>query len=357
VIPVSISDRPPTRKEFDYSSLDDESRHFIQQQTGEIRGLMKRTAQGIVEIGQRLIEVKTRLEHGRFGDWLKAEFDWSWDTAGRFINVATRFSTVPQVAEFAPTALYILAASSTPKPAREEAIARAEAGEYITYTTAKEIKKKYTSSTTTVKSKPEPETEPAPAISPPTTPTPTPPSSPVPSSRLEIVGIRPSSQPSTAKAEVTAGATDLQPPQSVTPETPGVWWQLGGRHLLFRGDPNSDEFLARLPEQVQLLLAFPPTNNWQTRVVADVRLILGDYLPIFQNSELLDGVLETLILSNSSIRDTVVVCFLPSPDILSIINRFERRGVIAEPNLRRCNAVMADWKRAGLKVERLLDNQ
>ena len=81
-MPTSAS--PPTRKGFDYDSLDAETTQFVQQQTGEIRVLMKRTAQSIIEIGSRLVDVKARLGHGRFLDWLASEFEWSWQTAKRF---------------------------------------------------------------------------------------------------------------------------------------------------------------------------------------------------------------------------------------------------------------------------------
>jgi hypothetical protein len=37
---------------------------------------MKRTAQDIVDIGQKLIEVKQQLGRGNFEDWLKVGFDW-----------------------------------------------------------------------------------------------------------------------------------------------------------------------------------------------------------------------------------------------------------------------------------------
>jgi hypothetical protein len=57
-MPTSAS--PPTHKAFDYASLDTETTQFVQQQTGEIRVLMKRTVESIVEIGQRLTAVKQR---------------------------------------------------------------------------------------------------------------------------------------------------------------------------------------------------------------------------------------------------------------------------------------------------------
>ncbi len=45
--------------------------------------------------------------------------------------------------EFAPSALYLLAAPSTPKAVRQEAIERAQAGEPITYSTAREMVQEY----------------------------------------------------------------------------------------------------------------------------------------------------------------------------------------------------------------------
>jgi hypothetical protein len=123
-----------------YTSLDVESRIVVQQRTSEIKTLMRRTAQDIVDIGHKLIEVKDRLGHGRFDAWLCVEFEWSLQTAKRFMNVARRFQN-QQFADFdmAPSALYLLAAPSAPESAREEALLRAEQGEPITHRVAQEI--------------------------------------------------------------------------------------------------------------------------------------------------------------------------------------------------------------------------
>jgi hypothetical protein len=114
---------PKAWKKFNYTTLDASTSQFVQQQTGEIRGLMKRTVESIFEIGQRLIVVKERLGHGRFGSWLETEFDWDERTARRFMSVAenlkTKSDTVSEI-NLAPSALYILAAPSTPEAARDE---------------------------------------------------------------------------------------------------------------------------------------------------------------------------------------------------------------------------------------------
>ena len=129
---------------FDYNTLDTETRIVVQQRTSEIKTLMRRSAQDIIDIGQKLIEVKQRLGHGHFGGWLDAEFSWSEPTAQRFMRVFERFKSVKLTdLSIAPSALYALAAPSTPEPARAEAIERAQAGEPITHSAAKAIIEEY----------------------------------------------------------------------------------------------------------------------------------------------------------------------------------------------------------------------
>ena len=354
-MPTSAS--PQVRQEFDYASLDAVTSQFVQQQTGEIRILIKRTAQGIVEVGQKLISVKAKLGHGRFGDWLKAEFGWSWDTANRFMNVAKNLKHIPHNAEFEFRALYLLAAPSTPEPARKEALARAASGEAITYTAAKTIKQKHTTSPPKPKPEPEPQPQPQPVAL--TQPTLALASQFQSRPKQEIVAILPRVQPPSVSQTngviVTQNAQASQALQSQVyqPDIPGTWWQLAGKHLLYCGDPNSREFSERITQKVSLLLAFPPTSDWQPVIRAKTRIIADEYLPQGKDLRLFEDGLETLLLLYSNLSEIVVRCFLPSPEILSIINRLGSRGILADPDLKRCNAVISDWKKAGVKVERI----
>ena len=136
-----------TRDKFDYASLDAITAEFVQQQTSQIRILMRRTAQDIVEIGQRLVSIKEKLGHGYFLEWLVTEFDGHRDTANKFMQVAKEFGNLEmsKISTFEISALYKLATPSTPQAARDEAIARAAAGESITYSAAQQIRSKYTS--------------------------------------------------------------------------------------------------------------------------------------------------------------------------------------------------------------------
>ena len=346
---------PKAWKKFDYTALDASTSQFVQQQTGEIRGLMKRTIESIFEIGQRLITVKERLGHGRFGSWLETEFEWSQDTASNFINVAKKFGNLPNVSEFdmAASALYLLAAPSTPEAARDEAFARAKAGESITKKTAKDIKQKYNSSPAKLESALKPEVRPASQLLSTTLP-----STLLPRIKQEIVAIRNSAlveappAPSQVIAPATAQALLLPQPSTVAED--GVWWELGTKHLLYAGDPSSLKFLAHVPERLGLLLAFPSTVNWQPLIEAETRLITNKYLPQGKDVRLFEDMVETSIILYSNIRDIVVSCFMPSIEILSIINRQDRRALIAEPDSKRVSAVISDWKLAGLKAERLV---
>lgn len=126
---------------FDYAALDAETRIVVQQRTTEIKALMKRAASDIIDIGQKLIEVKARLGHGYFGGWLEVEFTWTPQLARQFMNVAEQFSGVENetLFRFGSSALRLLAAPSTPEDVRAEAIARAGQGETITYSSARDL--------------------------------------------------------------------------------------------------------------------------------------------------------------------------------------------------------------------------
>src|SRR5262249_37221370 len=100
-----------------------------------IRRLGKQTVESVVEIGRHLTEAKAEIKKlgGSWGDWLEAEVKSSDQQARRFIHVFERKSELNKLlnSDFPVSALYELAAPSTPKEARDEIIARAEAGETV----------------------------------------------------------------------------------------------------------------------------------------------------------------------------------------------------------------------------------
>lgn len=128
---------------FDYSGLDSETRIIVQQRCGEVRSLIKRSGADILEIGQKLIEVRDRLKHGKWGAWLHAEFEWSIDTAENYMRVARQFGQIPNGSDFHARALYLLASPNTPPEAREEAIALVGSGQPVSLATAKALVEEY----------------------------------------------------------------------------------------------------------------------------------------------------------------------------------------------------------------------
>jgi hypothetical protein len=350
------------QKVFDYTMLDAETSLFIQKQTGEIRALMKRTAQDIIEIGQKLILVKEKLAHGRFLDWIAAEFEWSYPTAARFMQVANSFSKTYQIDKFAASALYVLAAPSTPATARSEAIARAEAGEPITYTIAKEIRQKYSSpGASKVKTETVSQLKPVTVLLPATESRP----------KVEIVSTRlakeatPIQKKEVELAEIkrlipiTPAAATVHIPQATQTQTipkreqSGSWWHLGRRHLLYCGDPNSAEFIQKAPNRAGLLLGFPNGKDWYSTIPAENRIVVTKNLPQSKDVRLFEDTLESIILLYTELGETLTVCFLPYPEILSTINRLDRRAIIAEPDSKKVNEIIGDWKAGGLKAEKL----
>lgn len=58
----------------------------------EINFYKQQTAIGIIEIGKRLIEAKTQLNHGEWGKWLEEKVEFSQWTANKFMKCAKEFS-------------------------------------------------------------------------------------------------------------------------------------------------------------------------------------------------------------------------------------------------------------------------
>lgn len=81
----------------------------IEKTTAEILILKDQTAQNIIEIGKRLIEVKENLQHGEFSEWLKKRVDISHRTANNFMKVATTFSNSQSISNLGSTKLFLLA--------------------------------------------------------------------------------------------------------------------------------------------------------------------------------------------------------------------------------------------------------
>lgn len=347
---------------FNYSSLDAETLQFVQQRGKRIKLLMRRTAQDIVEIGQQLVEIKEKLGHGCFEDWLKAEFDWTQMTANRFMNVAKKFESNNLLdLSIAPSALYLLAAPSTPKVAREEAIARAGAGEQITHKVAQEIvkeKKQGSPLTGTISKR-----------------TRAKPKQAVPEGKVqgitysslvsdfeakeqfqqkpEILAVRPKQivQPA-SDAKYTGTVYPSLTPKIVQP---GSWWKLGSKHFLYCGHPSSARFQERLPEQIALSLAFPRSrDSWLSSPGCDTKSAFSLF-SIYQDQDLdlLRGLVKSALELYTESSETVVFSFLNDPSLLTIAHQLKCQCFIAEPEAEFCDDIVAAWRHKELEAEEI----
>jgi hypothetical protein len=116
----------------------------VRERAERIHNLARMTAAGIVQIGQFLTEVKERLKHGKFLEWIEREFGWVERSAQRFMGVyqhvkCDKLSDL----EIDVSALYLIAAPKTPEPVRAAIICRAENGETITHAGARAMVKHF----------------------------------------------------------------------------------------------------------------------------------------------------------------------------------------------------------------------
>jgi hypothetical protein len=127
---------------FDYASLDAGVVCQVQIAAQRIRQMVKRTLEDLIAVGNNLLAVREALPYGQFGPWLRAEFGWTERTARNFMIVAQRFGPKAEILSelsIEPTAAYLLAAPSAPQEASVAALERAQRGERITASVAREI--------------------------------------------------------------------------------------------------------------------------------------------------------------------------------------------------------------------------
>ncbi|SHF04384.1 Protein of unknown function [Kaistia soli DSM 19436] len=127
---------------FDYHSLGLDDTGSIREAAARIRLRMQRSASDIIEIGRDLHFVKAELGHGKFLAWIEAEFGMSRQSAERFMAVADRFGAkMLTLGNLPVTALYELAAPSTPDDVVEDVLARAGEGDPTSAVEIKRLKK------------------------------------------------------------------------------------------------------------------------------------------------------------------------------------------------------------------------
>ena len=309
----------PTSNDFNYNNLSPKKRKIILQNTGEIKQRLRRTAQDIWEIGQKLFEVRTELEYGQFDTWVKAEFGWSRRTAYNFISVYEAFGKSANFAqlEIATSALYKLAASSTPQSVRKKFLDKAQQGEKITH---KEISQALESTKNSQNS------EKTPLV-------------PLTSQKiLQIVRNR-KVVFSNPVAEDKSTSILQKPSQPITAQTQielkaECWYIFDQINVLFCGDTASKEFRYRSPEGTLALAVTSDDwdHDWLIEKTKNLILLQEDYL-----SE--ESIKQAISLFSEK-DDTIIFPWLPNENMLKVAHRMQRRIIAGDRDLEKCQKAM-----------------
>ena len=314
---------------FDYEILSPQKRNVIQKCTGEIKERLSRTAQDVWKIGQKLVEVRSQLKHGQFEVWLSAEFGWSRRTAYNFINVYEAFGERTNFArlDIATSALYKLAAPSTPSSVRQEFLDKAEKGEKITHKKISQALNPLKNSSIVTKS---------PQISAP------PPKilQVIPKDSLELELKR--LQDNLAHQPKTSSQSVMAPTQVEIKS--GCWYLFDIMNVLFCGDTALAKFFQRAPEATLALAV--TSDDWDH----DWLIEKADNLVVLKESYLKEGTLEQIISLFSAEGDTLILPWLPQAEMLAIAHRLKRRIVAGDPSPERCQKALGQL---GLNVEQI----
>ena len=312
---------------FDYDSLERSQRSIIQQRTGEIRERLRRSAQDVWEIGEKLSDVRSRLQYGQFLTWLKAEFGWSQRTAYNFIKVyetfGDRFANLAKV-DIATSLLYQLASPSVPEDLRNEVLESAEQGKKITAnelrTAIKKVKRLKSAAVDTDDGIPTFDE--------------------VPISESEIIRVIPGK----ARQVQSIPAVTLSASHELALNVEPGWYRLGNDHVIFCGDTAGCEFIDAAP-QAKLAIAFTGSDwdhDWLVEQVDTVVVLREDEFSLEK--------MEQLLCLLSSPHDQVILPWLPHPEILYTAHRLERRVYGGDVDVARCQRAIAS---SGLTVEAL----
>jgi hypothetical protein len=290
---------------FDYGVLSVEQRAIVEQKTSEIRDRLKRSAQDIWEIGQRLCEVRSQIKHGQFEAWLKAEFGWSRRTAYNFINVYESFGNRSNLAkiDIATSALYLLAAPSTPDEVRQAVIEQAKSGSKVAH---KEVAQRLK------------QTKPAALV--------------------------PEASATTSPRKTQEIVRVLKHPVELTPQT---WHRLSSglvgamQHFLYVGGTDTPAFVDFLPP-IKLAIAVTQAD-WDHDWLVD----MAEGLVVLQPAMLNDAVVENLLRLFTEPGDVVVFPWLPQASMIGLGDRLGRQVYAGDSDLAACQAAVL---RAGLQV-------
>jgi hypothetical protein len=331
-----------TNFDFDYETLPFQQRVSVQSVATEIKEHLRHTAQIIWRIGEKLVQVRSQLENRQFNTWLKAEFGWSQRTAYNFINVYQAF---PELANFARidiciSALYLLAAPSTPEDIRHHFLDCAIAGEKINYKEIQKAIKEAKQSTSDSKLAAE-----------------------ISARNLdktgslkrkddvvegELVSLRASpalalgenqERNRSSSSKVLAQAeTSSDSEIAASPDLRPGWNSITKRFLLFWGDTASARFIDRLPYEA-FVLVISPYQRHQGGILSQSKNVI-----ILHQSDLEEELVKSLLMTFAQREKALIMPSLQDWKTISLALKLGMRIYVGESDLAKCEKVLSKLK-------------
>lgn len=145
---------------FDYTDFDADSKGKLINLAGHIRSGRKSYNAAVFKVGESIAAahaILAKKKTGTFGKWIEQECGLEERTAANYMHTWQTFGDQGPDLQITTTAMYLLSAPEAPPKAAKEAIKRADKGERITVSAAKELLDKFReveSKATPKKSKP-----------------------------------------------------------------------------------------------------------------------------------------------------------------------------------------------------------
>ena len=309
-----LSSQKPEKSQFDYSSLDRDKASRLWQKTQELRRSGRKIAQEIINSGKILLEAKEIIKYGEYQKWVRAEFWGSEQTARRCKQAAKIFGHIDMSGlDIAATAIYKLVGSDVPTQAIEEVLERAKKGERITKNTTLNIIEEHHLLEQKTNNDPD-----------------------------DFIDISPiNSEQKSITSPKNEILTVIPSDDKVVKNT---WWQLG-QNKLFCGQPQSDKFRTKLPQNIALTINFLPENNYS--LISPIESIFTFTFNSKYDDLELGALVKECVRTGTKPHEIIVFNYIYYPELLEIPSEFDCLFWAAEPDLEKCARILAIWRKKG----------
>lgn len=125
---------------WDYDAIAGEAPvEIIQAAAVQIKTVLRRTAENVIELGKLLTAARNNLPHGSWQSWLTGEIGVSTSTASNWLRAYEHAEQFRAIANLNPTAIYALSGEGVTAEAIEKANQLAESGKQVTKADVDEI--------------------------------------------------------------------------------------------------------------------------------------------------------------------------------------------------------------------------